>query len=115
MNDYKTLIKYLFLFVFIIYIIKLNLEKNELRSVNHRLLRRQKKESQLIIEKKLVQIDSLKNIIERNDYLINEALVAINDLQKSKVLQNKIYIERVKVINSFDAIQLKEYFNEELK
>jgi hypothetical protein len=91
------------------------LEKNELRSVNHRLLRRQKKESQLIIEKKLVQIDSLKNIIERNDYLINEALVAINDLQKSKVLQNKIYIERVKVINSFDAIQLKEYFNEELK
>jgi hypothetical protein len=115
MYNYKSLIKNLFLIVFVIQIIKLYNEKNELRSINHKMLKRQKKQSELLVNKKLNEIDSLKQQIEREQYLIDESLIVIRDLHNQKTKVEKVYVEKVKEINTFDATQLKNYFNEELK
>jgi len=115
MYNYKSLIKNLFLIVFIIQIIKLYNEKNELRSINYKMLKRQRQQSELLVDKKLNEIDSLKQQIERDQYLIDEALIAINDLQNQKTKVEKVYVEKVKEVNTYDATQLKNYFNEELK
>ncbi len=115
MTDYKSLIKNLFLLVFIIQIIKLYQEKNELSSTNAKALKKQRKLSEVLVEKKIKQIDSLKMTIKHNEYLIDSAFSAINDLQSQKNKVEKVYIERIKEINTLDANELKNYFNEELK
>lgn len=115
MTDYKGLIKNLFLFVFIIQIIKLYNEKNELSSINQKLLKKQRQHSEYVIYMKIKEIDSLEDQITRSEYLIDEALIAINDLQNKKTKVEKVYIDRVEEINTYDANQLKNYFNEELK
>lgn len=115
MYNYVNLFKNILLIVFLIAILKLYNEKNELRSINHKLLKKQRRESELVVNKKLDEIASLKEQIEREKYLIDEALVAINDLQKQKTKVEKVYVEKVKEINTYDATQLKNYFNEELK
>jgi len=114
MTDYKGLIKNLFLFVFIIMIFKVYHEKNELRSINNKLLKKQRKHSEYIIGIKKKQIDSLQQELIRSEYLIDESLNAINDLQNEKRKVEKVYVEKVNKINTFDANQLKNYFDEEL-
>jgi hypothetical protein len=115
MYNYKDLIKNLFLIVFIIQIIKLYNEKNELRSINHKMLKRQRKQSEVLVNKKLHEIDSLKQQIEREQYLIDESLIIIRDLHNQKTKVEKVYVEKVTEINTYGATQLKNYFNEELK
>jgi len=115
MYNYKDLIKNLFLIVFIVQIIKLYNEKNELRSVNHKLLKKQRRQSELVINKKLDEIKSLKEEIEREQYLIDESLIIIRDLHNQKTQVEKVYVEKVTEINTYDANQLKNYFNDELK
>jgi hypothetical protein len=115
MYNYKSLIKNLFLIVFIIQIIKLYNEKNELRSINHKMLKRQRKQSEVLVNKKLHEIDSLKQQIEREQYLIDESLMVIQDLHNQKTKVEKVYVEKITEINTYDATQLKNYFDEELK
>jgi len=115
MRNYTNLFKNILLIVLLIVIIKLYNEKNELRSINHKMLKRQRKQSELIVNKKLNEIDSLKQQIEREQYLIDESLMVIRDLHNQKTKVEKVYVEKVKEINTYDATQLKNYFNEELK
>ena len=115
MRNYTNLFKNILLIVLLIVIIKLYNEKNELRSINHKMLKRQRKQSELIVNKKLNEIDSLKQQIEREQYLIDESLIIIRDLHNQKTKVEKVYVEKIKEINTFDATQLKTYFNEELK
>jgi cell division protein ZapA (FtsZ GTPase activity inhibitor) len=114
MQNYTNLFKNIFLVLSLIVIFKLYNEKNELRSINQKLLKKQRKESELIVDMKLKQIDSLKQELGRSEYLIDEALNAISDLQNEKRKVEKVYVEKVNKINTFDANQLKNYFNEEL-
>jgi hypothetical protein len=79
------------------------------------MLKRQRKQSELIVNKKLNEIDSLKKQIEREQYLIDESLMVIRDLHNQKTKVDKVYVEKIKEINTFDATQLKNYFNDELK
>jgi len=115
MYNYQSIIKNLFLIVFIVQIIKLYNEKNELSSINKKLLKKQKRQSELIVKNKLKEIDSLKQQIERDEYLIDEALNIIADLQNEKSKIEKVYIDNVKEINTFDANELKNYFKDEIK
>jgi hypothetical protein len=115
MYNYKDLIKTLFLIVFIIQIIKLYNEKNELRSINHKMLKRQRKQSEVLVNKKMDEIDSLKQQIKHEEYLIDEALLVIRDLHNQKTKVEKVYVEKVMELNTYDATQLKNYFDEELK
>jgi predicted Holliday junction resolvase-like endonuclease len=115
MRNYTNLFKNILLIIFLIAILKLYNEKNELRSINHKILKRQRRQSELLVNKKLNEIDSLKQNIKREQYLINEALIVINDLQNQKTKVEKVYVEKVTEINTYDANQLKNYFNEELK
>jgi hypothetical protein len=115
MSNYTNLFKNILLIIFLIAILKLYNEKNELRSINHKILKRQRRQSELLVNKKLNEIDSLKQNIKREQYLINEALIVINDLQNQKTKVEKVYVEKVTEINTYDANQLKNYFNEELK
>jgi cell division protein ZapA (FtsZ GTPase activity inhibitor) len=79
------------------------------------MLRKQRKESELIVNKKLNEIDFLKQQIERDQFLIDESLNVIAELQNEKRKVEKVYVDNVKKINTFDATQLKNYFDEELK
>jgi hypothetical protein len=79
------------------------------------MLKRQRRQSELLVNKKLHEIDSLKQQIEREQYLIDESLIVIRDLHNQKTKVEKVYVEKVTEINTFDATQLKNYFNEELK
>jgi hypothetical protein len=115
MRNYTNLLKNILLIVLLIVIIKLYNEKNELRSINHKMLKRQRKQSELVVNKKLNEIDSLKQQIEREQYLIDESLKVIRDLKNQKTKVEKVYVEKVMEINTYDATQLKNYFNEELK
>lgn len=115
MYNYVNLFKNILLIVFLIAILKLYNEKNELRSINHKLLKKQRRESELVVNKKLDEIESLKEEIEREQYLIDESLMVIRDLHNQKSKVDKVYVEKVKEINTYDATQLKNYFNEELK
>jgi predicted Holliday junction resolvase-like endonuclease len=115
MRNYTNLFKNILLIIFLIAILKLYNEKNELRSINHKILKRQRRQSELLVNKKLNEIDSLKQNVKREQYLIDEALIVINDLQNQKTKVEKVYIEKVTEINTYDANQLKNYFNEELK
>lgn len=115
MRNYTNLFKNILLIVLLIVIIKLYNEKNELRSINQKMLKRQRKQSELIVNKKLNEIDSLKKQIEREQYLIDESLMVIRDLHNQKTKVDKVYVEKIKEINTFDATQLKNYFNDELK
>jgi predicted Holliday junction resolvase-like endonuclease len=115
MRNYTNLFKNILLIIFLIAILKLYNEKNELRSINHKILKRQRRQSELLVNKKLNEIDSLKQNVKREQYLINEALIVINDLQNQKTKVEKVYVEKVTEINTYDANQLKNYFNEELK
>lgn len=114
MRNYTNLFKNILLILLLIVIIKLYNEKNELRSINHKMLKRQRQQSELLVHKKLIEIDSLKQQIEREQYLIDESLMIIKDLHNQKTKVEKIYIEKVTEINTYDANQLKNYFNEEL-
>jgi predicted Holliday junction resolvase-like endonuclease len=115
MRNYTNLFKNILLIIFLIAILKLYNEKNELRSINHKILKRQRRQSELLVNKKLNEIDSLKQNVKREQYLSDEALIVINDLQNQKTKVEKVYIEKVTEINTYDANQLKNYFNEELK
>jgi hypothetical protein len=79
------------------------------------MLKRQRQQSELVVSKKLNEIDSLKKQIEREQYLIDESLKVIRDLHNQKTKVQKVYVEKVTEINTYDATQLKNYFNEELK
>jgi hypothetical protein len=79
------------------------------------MLKRQKRQSELLVNKKLNEIESLKEEIEREQYLIDESLMVIRDLHNQKSKVEKVYVEKVAEINTYDANQLKNYFNEELK
>ena len=115
MRNYTNLFKNILLIVFLIAILKLYNEKNELRSINHKMLKRQRRQSELLVNKKLNEIESLKEEIEREQYLIDESLMVIRDLHNQKSKVEKVYVEKVAEINTYDANQLKNYFNEELK
>jgi hypothetical protein len=115
MHNYTNLLKNFFLITLIVIILKLYNEKNELRSMNTKMLRKQRKESELIVNKKLNEIDFLKQQIERDQFLIDESLNVIAELQNEKRKVEKVYVDNVKKINTFDATQLKNYFDEELK
>lgn len=115
MRNYTNLFKNILLIVFLIAILKLYNEKNELRSINHKMLKRQRRQSELLVNKKLNEIESLKEEIEREQYLIDESLMVIRDLHNQKSKVEKVYVEKVTEINTYDANQLKNYFNEELK
>jgi predicted Holliday junction resolvase-like endonuclease len=115
MTNYTNLFKNILLIVLLIAIFKLYNEKNELRSMNTKMLKRHRQLSEKVVEKKLNEIDSLKQQIKREQYLIDEALIAINDLQNQKTNVEKVYVEKITEINSFDANQLKNYFKDELK
>lgn len=114
MRNYTNLFKNILLILLLIVIIKLYNEKNELRSINHKMLKRQRQQSELLVNKKLIEIDSLKQQIEREQYLIDESLMIIKDLHNQKRNVEKVYVEKVTKINTYDANQLKNYFNEEL-
>jgi hypothetical protein len=79
------------------------------------MLKRQRRQSELLVNKKLNEIESLKEEIEREQYLIDESLMVIRDLHNQKSKVEKVYVEKVAEINTYDANQLKNYFNEELK
>jgi hypothetical protein len=79
------------------------------------MLKKQRRQSEIVVEKKLYEIDSLKQQIEREQYLIDESLMIIQDLHNQKTKVEKVYVEKVTEINTYDANQLKNYFNEELK
>ncbi len=115
MHNYTNLLKNISLIILIVIILKLYNEKNELRSMNQKMLRKQRQESELIVNKKLQEISRLKDEIARDEYLIDESLNMIAELQNEKRKVDKVYVDNVKKINTFDAIQLKNYFNEELK
>jgi len=115
MHHYTNLLKNISLIILIVIILKLYNEKNELRSMNQKMLRKQRQESELIVNKKLQEISRLKDEIARDEYLIDESLNMIAELQNEKRKVDKVYVDNVKKINTFDAIQLKNYFNEELK
>lgn len=115
MRNYTNLFKNILLIVFLIAILKLYNEKNELRSINQKMLKRQRRQSELLVNKKLNEIESLKEEIEREQYLIDESLMVIRDLHNQKSKVEKVYVEKVAEINTYDATQLKNYFNEELK
>ncbi len=115
MVNYTNLFKNILLIVFLIAILKLYNEKNELRSINHKMLNRQRRQSELLVNKKLDEIVSLKEEIEREQYLIDESLIIIRDLHNQKSKVEKVYVEKVTEINTYDANQLKNYFNDELK
>lgn len=115
MHNYTNLLKNISLIILIVIILKLYNEKNELRSTNQKMLRKQRQESELIVNKKLQEIARLKDEIARDEYLIDESLNMIAELQNEKRKVEKVYVDNVKKINTFDATQLKNYFNEELK
>ena len=115
MHNYTNLLKNISLIILIVIILKLYNEKNELRSMNQKMLRKQRQESELIVNKKLQEIARLKDEIARDEYLIDESLNMIAELQNEKRKVEKVYVDNVKKINTFDATQLKNYFNEELK
>lgn len=115
MHNYTNLLKNISLIILIVIILKLYNEKNELRSMNQKMLKKQRQESELIVDKKLQEIGRLKEQIERDQFMIDESLNVIAELQNEKRKVEKVYVDNVKKINTFDATQLKNYFNEELK
>jgi cell division protein ZapA (FtsZ GTPase activity inhibitor) len=115
MHNYTNLLKNISLIILIVIILKLYNEKNELRSINQKMLKKQRQESELIVDKKLQEIGRLKEQIERDQFMIDESLNVIAELQNEKRKVEKVYVDNVKKINTFDATQLKNYFNEELK
>jgi hypothetical protein len=113
--NYKHYILGIFLFVFFIQIVRLYHEKNELSSLNTKMIKKQKRLSEIIVKNKIKEIDSLKQTIKQNEFLINNALKVINDLNAQKNQVEIVYIEKIKKIKTLDANELKNYFDEELK
>ena len=114
MYNYKALIKNLFLIVFIVQIIKLYIEKNELRSTNHKLLVNQRKQSEKLVAEKEREVQSLRRQLATDEILIDESLSIVNELKNTKKEVETLYVERIQKINTLNANELKAYFDDEL-
>ena len=77
-------------------------------------LKAQREASQKIVSTKEQEIKSLRSKLADEEFFIDEAVNILNELRQSKVEVETLYVEKVQKINTFDANELKAYFDEEL-
>jgi hypothetical protein len=78
-------------------------------------LQKMRKRSEEVVQKKEREIQNLRISIEEERNLVDQAIKTINQITIKKQDAETLYVNKVQEINSFDANELKNYFNEELK
>ena len=114
MNKYWGLLQSLFLIVLLIACAKLYFSNARLKENRYSEIKRQRKISESIFFKKEKEIQRLKSIIKTESEMINESIKLFNELQQQKKDIETVYVEKVKIINNYDAKELKNYFDQEL-
>ena len=114
MPKYLNAIKNVIIVVLCFITLKQFSYNKELKGINSKIIKQERKKAQKIIDQKQQEIINLKHQIVYENQLINESVELYNQLQVEKREVETVYVEKIKLINSLNANELKEYFNEEL-
>lgn len=97
------------------YILNLYKDKNELAKENKYYQSLVKDKSKNIIEVNQKQIEYLTNLNLKKDIEILKSKRTIDSLNAQSVKIKYVYINKIKQIQLFDAIQLQNYWRDEIK
>ena len=114
MVKYLNVIKNVIIVVLCFITLKQFSYNKELKSINAKIIKQERKKAQKIIDQKEQEILNLKYQIVYEGHLIHESVELFNQLEVEKKEVETIYVEKINLINNLSANELKKYFNEEL-
>ena len=114
MTKYFNLFKNLTIVILCVLVLKLWNVNKQLSSANVRDLQKQREESKRIIAMKEKEVDALRLKLNSEKFLIDEAVTILNGLREQKAEVETLYVERIQKVSTFDANELKAYFDDEL-
>lgn len=114
MSKYINIFKNLALIVLALLCLKFFNDKRNLEQKSIKDLQKQREQSEKLVVKKELEIQRLRDVIQTESNLIDESIELFNQLQDEKRDVETVYVEKIKIINNYDANQLKKYFDEEL-
>lgn len=114
MRNYLNIFKNLLIIILLVVVLKLINTNRNLTKQRVDDLKVQRQASEKIVKAKEQEIAALRSKITDEEFLIDEAVEILNELRQSKLEVETLYVEKVQKINTFDANELKAYFDEEL-
>lgn len=114
MRNYLNIFKNLLIIILLVVVLKLINTNRHLTKQRVDDLKVQRQASEQIVKAKEREIADLRSKINDEEFLIDEAVEILNELRQSKREVETLYVEKVQKINTFDANELKAYFDEEL-
>jgi hypothetical protein len=77
-------------------------------------LQKQRKQSERAVAMKEKEIEVLRVKLNDEEFIVDEALTILNDLREQRMDVETLYVERIQKVSTFDANELKAYFDDEL-
>jgi hypothetical protein len=77
-------------------------------------LQKQRKQSERAVAMKEKEIEVLRVKLNDEEFIVDEALTILNDLREQRMDVETLYVGRIQKVSTFDANELKAYFDDEL-
>lgn len=113
-QSYSNILKNFAIIILVIFCLVLQNRNTNLNEKRIEDIRHERKVYEKTVRNKEREIKRLRKLINRETTLIDESIDILNELQQEKRDIETVYVEKVRIINSYDAKQLKKYFDEEL-
>lgn len=114
MKNYTNLLKNLLIIILCVCVLKMCNVNRELNRDGIKALQKERKKSETIIRVKEQEVRLLREKLVEETMLIDEAVDVLNDLRNARRDVETLYVEKIQTVRTFDANELKNYFDEEL-
>jgi hypothetical protein len=114
MTNYFNLFKNLAIVILCVAVLKLWNVNRQLSITHVKDLQKQRKQSERVVAMKENEVESLRVKLNDEEFILDEAVTILNDLRGQRVEVETLYVERIQKVSTFDANELKAYFNDEL-
>lgn len=114
MKNYTNLLKNLLIIILCVSVLKMCNVNRELNRDAVKALQKERKKSEQLVKLKEREVRLLREKLVEENMLIDEAVSVLNDLRNARRDVETLYVEKIQTVRTFDANELKNYFDEEL-
>lgn len=114
MTNYFNLFKNLAIVILCVAVLKLWNVNSHLSTAHAKQLQKQREQSERVVARKEKEVEALRVKLNGEEFLIDEAVTILNDLRQQRMEVETLYVERIQKVGTFDANELKAYFDDEL-
>lgn len=114
MRNYSNLFKNLAIVILCVVVLKLWNVNRQLSMAHVKDLQKQRKQSERAVAMKEKEIEVLRVKLNDEEFIVDEALTILNDLREQRMDVETLYVGRIQKVSTFDANELKAYFDDEL-